>query len=377
MSTPGPLHDLRVLDLATVVAGPSCARYLGDFGADVIKVERPPDGDTTRRMGYIDPADGVSLAWKVWNRSKRTIALDLKAADGRQTLLRLVETADVVVENLRPGKLEALDLGPDVLLERNPRLVVTRVSGFGQTGPYAGRAGFATTAEAMGGWAAICGEAGGPPLLPPIALTDEIAGLAAAYATMVALHSGVGQVVDVNLLESMVQFLGPLVAAYHATGFLQGRIGSALPHSIPRGVWPAADGRWVALSSSSDSVAARVVALVGLDGDERLRTLEGRAAQREVLDAALAAFIAARPADEVVAAFERAEAAAAIVLDVAGLLEDPHLQARGAFVDVDGVRMQGLVAALSATPGRVRAVGRPLGADTAEVLAELDHPPGG
>jgi crotonobetainyl-CoA:carnitine CoA-transferase CaiB-like acyl-CoA transferase len=277
----------------------------------------------------------------------------------------------VVVENLRPGKLEALGLGPDVLLDRQPRLVVTRITGFGQTGPYAGRPGFATTAEAMAGWAAICGEADGPPQLPPIALTDEICGLAAAFATMVALRSGVGQVVDANLLESMFQFLGPLPAAYHASGFQQGRMGSALPHSIPRGVWPTADGRWVALSSSSDSVAARVMGVVGLGDDERLRTLEGREAHRGLIDAAVADFIGTRSAPDVIAAFERAEAAAALVLDQADIAVDPHFAARGALVEVDGVHQQGVIAQLSATPGAVRWAGRPLGADTDTVLSEL------
>ena len=370
----GPLDGIRVIDFATVVAGPSCARYFADFGADVVKVERPPDGDTVRRMGYEDPRDGVSLAWKFWNRNKRTIVLDLKDRDGREQFLRLVDTAHVVVENLRPGKLEALDLGPDVLLARRPQLVVTRISGFGQEGPYAGRPGFATTAEAMAGWAALCGDPDGPPLLPPIALTDEVCGLAAAFATMVALHSGVGQVVDANLLDSMLQLLGPLPAAYHATGLLQGRMGSALPYSIPRGVWPAADGQWVAVSSSSDSVAARVMALVGLGADDRLRTLAGRQAHRGRIDAAVADFIGSRTAAEVVAAFEAAQAAAAVVLDQAGIARDPQVVASGALVEVEGVQQQGLVARLSATPGSVRWVGRPLGADTDAVLAELDGP---
>jgi crotonobetainyl-CoA:carnitine CoA-transferase CaiB-like acyl-CoA transferase len=371
---PGPLHGLRVIDCATVIAGPSCARYLADFGADVIKVERPPEGDTVRRMGWDDPRDGVSLAWKVWNRNKRTIVLDLKDETGREQLLRLVERSHVFVENLRPGKLEALGLGPDVLLARNPRLVITRVTGFGQTGPYARRAGFATTAEAMAGWAAISGEPGGAPLLPPLALTDEITGLAAALATMIALHSGVGQVVDVNLVESLFQVLGPLMSAYHATGALQGRMGSAIPNSIPRGVWQAADGRWVAVSSSADSVAARVMRLIGLGDDPRLTTLRGREAHRTEIDDALTVFIGSRPADEVVRAFEQAEAAAAVVMDMADIAQDPHFQARDAVVEVEGVRMQGLIARLSATPGSVRWVGRPLGADTADVLSQLDLP---
>lgn len=367
----GPLADIRVIDCSTVIAGPSCAKYFADFGADVLKVERPPDGDSTRRMGVPDPSDGVSLSWKLFNRGKRTVALDLRTPEGRDALLRLVDTADVLVENLRPGKLEALGLGPDVLLARNPRLVVTRVTGFGQTGPYAHRAGFATLAEAMAGWAAISGEPDGPPMLPPVALTDELAGLASAFASMVALHSGVGQVVDVNLLESLLQVMGPIVPAWFQTGFLQGRMGSSLPNSVPRGVWPAADGRFVAISSSSDSVARRVMELVGLGDHADVGTVAGRVRNRAEVESAVAHFVAAHPAEEVVARFEAAQAAAAVVYEMPDLAADPHLSARGAFVEVDGVTMQGLVAGLSATPGEVRWAGRPYGADTESVLDEL------
>ncbi|MDH4143673.1 MAG: CoA transferase [Acidimicrobiia bacterium] len=384
----GPALDgLRVLDCSTVIAGPSCARYLADFGAEVVKIERPPDGDTSRRMGLLDDAaaeaaggysftdrrDGQSLAWKLYNRNKRTVTLDLKSSDGREALLSLVERADVLVENFRPGKLESLGLGPDVLWARNPSLVVTRITGFGQDGPYAHRAGFATIAEAMAGWAAISGEPGGPPVLPPIALTDEICGLGAAFATMVALWGGGGQVVDANLFESLLGFMGPLVPSYFATGFLQGRMGSSIPHSIPRGVWEAADGRYVAVSTSSDAVAARVMDLIGLGTDDRFTRFAGRAAHRDEVEAALARYVAARPADEVVASFEAAQAAAAVVMDLADIALDPHVAARDVFVDVDGVRMQAPIARLSRTPGSLRWAGRALGADTDEVLSELDR----
>ncbi len=258
---PTPLADLRVLDLATVVAGPGCARYLADFGATVIKVERPGTGDTTRSMGYPDPADpaGTSLFWRYVGRGKACVVLDLKDPAGRDQLLRLVDGAHVLVENLRPGGLEKLGLGPDVLLERNAGLVVTRVTGFGQDGPYSHRPGFATLAEAMSGFAAINGEPEGGPLLPPIALTDEVAALAAAFATLAAVRTGVGQVVDVNLLETMLQLMGPLPAAYAATGDLQPRLGSGISYSVPRGTWQCADGRWVAVSTSAESVARRVL----------------------------------------------------------------------------------------------------------------------
>jgi crotonobetainyl-CoA:carnitine CoA-transferase CaiB-like acyl-CoA transferase len=361
-----PLEDLRVLDLSTVLAGPSCARYLADFGADVIKVERP-GGDTWRRVGWLDD-DGTSLWWKLTNRNKRCVTLDLKDDDDRTVLLRLVDGAHVLIENFRPGTLERLGLGPDVLHARNPGLVVVRVTGFGQDGPYAQRPGFATLAEAMSGFAAINGEPGGGPLLPPIALTDEVTGLVAAFATMVALHSGVGQVVDVNLLESLFQLMGPLMAAYQHSGFLQDRLGSGLPYTVPRGTFRCADGRWVAISTSAESVAARVLALVGAH-DQRFATFQGRMEHATELNLLVADWVAGRTSEEVLAAFEQAEAAAAPVLTMADIAADPHYRARGAVVELDGVAMQALVARLSATPGRLTRAGRPLDADGPAIRA--------
>ena len=368
----GPLAGLRVVDMATVVAGPGCARYLADFGATVIKVERPDGGDTTRSMGFPDPGDptGTSLWWKLLGRNKRSVVLDLKAPADRDRLLGLLDGADVLIENLRPGALERLGLDPTDLLARNPRLVVTRVSGFGQDGPYAQRPGFATLAEAMSGFAAINGEPDGGPLLPPIALTDEVTALAAAFATMAAVHAGVGQVIDINLLETMVQVMGQLPAAQAATGYLQPRLGSGMPYTVPRGTWRCADDRWVAVSTSHETVARRVLDLLGLGDDEDLRSFAGRVAARDRIDAAMAAWIGARTLDEVLDAFEAAEAAAAPVYDMADLAADRHVAARQALVEVDGVVQQGLVARLSATPGRVRHAGRALGADQAILDAE-------
>jgi crotonobetainyl-CoA:carnitine CoA-transferase CaiB-like acyl-CoA transferase len=369
----GPLHDLRVVDLATVVAGPGCARYLADFGADVIKVERPDGGDTTRAMGWTHPDDDVTLWWKLAGRNKRTVVADLKDPGDLAFVRRLIDTADVLVENFRPGTLERLGLHPEDLLDTNPTLVITRVTGFGQDGPYAQRPGFATLAEAMSGFAAINGEPDGAPLLPPIALTDEVTALTAAFATMVALHSGVGQVVDVNLLESLFQLMGPLMSLWELRGELQPRLGSGIPYSVPRGTYRCADGRWVAISTSAESVAVRVMELIGLGDDPRFDGFAGRIAHREEIDRVLGAWCATRPLDEVLATFEAAHAAAAPVYDMAQLAEDPHLRARGAVVDVDGTPMQGLVARLTGTPGRLRWAGRPLGADTDSVRAELDE----
>jgi crotonobetainyl-CoA:carnitine CoA-transferase CaiB-like acyl-CoA transferase len=354
---------LRVLDLATVVAGPGAARYLADFGADVLKIERPGTGDSTRTMGLPDPRDGTAAYWKVVGRNKRCATLDLKSDEGRETVLALAADAHVVIENFRPGVLERLGLGPDVLLARNPRLVICRVTAFGQEGPYAGRPGFATLAEAMSGFAAINGEPDGGPLLPPIALTDEVTALAAAFSIMAALHAGVGQVVDVSLLDSLLQCMGPLPPAYGTTGFLQERAGSSLPYSVPRGTWRCRDGEWVAVSASAESVGRRVMELIGLGGRDDLQSFGGRIAARDEIDAHIAAFCADRTVAEVVAAFEDAHAAAAPIYDMADVFADPHVRARGSIVEADGVPMQGLLARYSATPGAVRWAGRPLGAD--------------
>ena len=362
-----PLAGLRVVDLSTVIAGPNCARYLADFGATCIKVERPDAGDSLRNMGWRDPVDGSGLWWKQVNRNKLTIALDLKQADDVAVLRRLLADADVLVENFRPGTLERLGLDPQLLIESNPRLVVTRITGFGQTGRYADRPGFATIAEAMSGLAAISGDPDGPPLLPPIALTDEMTGLAGAFATMVAVHSGVGQVVDVSLLETVFQMMSPLVSLYARTGELQERMNAALPYSVPRGTYRCADGEWVALSASSDRVAQRLMDMLGLGDDERVASFAGRVEHRALIDARLAAWCATRPREQVLAECAAAEVAAGPVLDMAGIAADPYFTEREAIVDVGGVPMQGLLAKLSATPGRLAWPGRPPDADGEQI----------
>ena len=359
----GPLADLKVIDLSTVLAGPNCARYLADFGADVIKVERPDTGDSLRNMAWRDPRDGTGLWWKVVNRNKRTIALDLKDAADRVTFLRLIDGADVLVENFRPGTLERMGLGPDQLLARRPSLVMTRISGFGQDGPYANRPGFATIAEAMSGLSAISGEPDGQPMLPAIALTDEVTGLVAAFATMVAVHSGQGQVVDVNLLESMFQLMGPLISLYRLTGETQPRLGAGLPYTVPRGTYRCSDGKWVGLSASADSVAARVNGVLGVGDDPRFATFSARMAHRDELEAIMVAWCAQRPQAEVLATFTAAEAAIGPVMDMADIANDPHYAARNAIVNVGSTPMQGLIAKLSATPGRLRFQGRALDED--------------
>jgi len=364
----GPLSDIRVLDISTVLAGPNCARYLADFGADVIKVERPDTGDSLRGMAWRDPRDGSGLWWKLVNRNKRNIALDLKDTDDRELFLQLLDDANVLVENFRPGTLERLDLHPDMLIARNPKLVVVRVSGFGQDGPYAKRPGFASIAESMAGLAAISGEPDGPPMLPAIALTDEVTGITAAFAAMVALHSGVGQIVDVNLLTTIFQMMGPVISLFKLSGELQPRLGSGLPYTVPRGVYQCMDGKWVGVSASSDSVAARVMKILGIETDGRFTTFGGRMEHRELLQELMGEWCATRTRDEVVAIFEEAEAAVGPVFDMSDIASDPHYAARNMIQIVGNTPMQGLIAALSKTPGELRWEGRPNNSDNEDIV---------
>ncbi len=357
----GPLAGVRVVEIATVLAGPGCGRYLADFGAEVVKIERPPGGDPSRRMGWSMPDDPESMFWRIANRNKRTIVLDLKVEADLARALDLILSADILIENMRPGKLEALGLGPEVLLDRNPKLVVVRVTGFGQTGPYAQRPGFATIAEALSGFAEISGEADGPPLLPPIALTDEVTGIVAAMGAMLALRhaeqSGHGQVVDVSLFESMLQLMGPLPAAFDSLGYLQPRMGAGIPYTTPRGTYQCSDGSWIALSATSDSVAGRLMTVLGLGEDERFDTFRNRELNREELEAHVAAWVAARSQQEVIDMLTDADAAVAPVYSMRDIVADPHVQSRQSLVRVDGILMQGPIVGLSVTPGEIRWAG--------------------
>jgi crotonobetainyl-CoA:carnitine CoA-transferase CaiB-like acyl-CoA transferase len=362
-----PLSDLRVVDISTVLAGPNCARYLADFGADVIKVERPDTGDSLRGMAWRDPRDGEGLWWKLVNRNKRNIALDFKNEEDLTLLRKLLDDAHVLVENFRPGTLERLGLAPEELLKRNPKLVIVRVSGFGQDGPYASRPGFASIAESMAGLAAVSGDPNGPPMLPAIALTDETTGIAAAFATMVALHSGVGQVVDINLLTTVFQIMGPVISLYKLSGQLQPRLGSGLPYSVPRGVYQCNDGKWVGVSASSDSVAARVMTVLGVGDDTRFATFTGRTENRDELEALMVAWCAQRTRDEVVTTLAQADAAVGPVFDMADISTDEHYAARQMIETVGTTPMQGLLASLSHTPGVLRWEGRALDADHEDI----------
>lgn len=357
----GPLAGVRVVEMATVLAGPGCSRYLADFGAEVVKIERPPRGDPSRRMGWSMPGDPESMFWRIANRNKRTVVLDLKKESDLARALDLILSADILIENMRPGKLEALGLGPEVLLERNPQLVIVRVTGFGQTGPYAQRPGFATIAEALSGFADISGEGDGPPLLPPIALTDEVTGIVAAMGALLALrhaeHSGQGQVVDVSLFESMLQLMGPLPAAFDSLGYLQPRMGAGIPYTTPRGTYQCADGSWIALSATSDSVAGRLMTVLGLGEDERFTTFRDRERNRVELEALVGAWVSARSQQEVIETLTDADAAVAPVYSMRDIVADPHVRSRQSLVRVDGILMQGPIVGLSATPGEIRWAG--------------------
>jgi crotonobetainyl-CoA:carnitine CoA-transferase CaiB-like acyl-CoA transferase len=376
-----PLAGIRVVEAATLFAAPIAGMLLGDYGADVIKIEHPRRPDPAR--GHGPSKDDVGLWFKTLGRNKRLATLDLSQPDGRDLFLRLAERSDVVLENFRPGTLERWGLGWDELSAVNPRLVLARVSGFGQTGPYAGRPGFGTLAEAMSGFAALNGEPDGPPLLPPLALADGVAALATAFAIMVALRAreetGRGQVVDTSLVEPLLTLLGPQVTAYDLLGTLQPRTGNRSSHNAPRNVYRTADDAWVAVSASATSIAERVVRLVGredLAAQPWFATGAGRAAHVDEIDAAVAGWIEERTRDEVLAAFEAAEAAIAPIYDARDLLADPQLAAIDAIVSVDDdelgpIKMTNMISRLSDTPGGIERTGAAHGADTAAVLAEV------
>ncbi|MBT2543715.1 CoA transferase [Streptomyces sp. ISL-44] len=377
----GPLAGLRVLDLATLFAGPLAATLLGDFGAEVVKVEHPGRPDPSR--GHGPAKDGIGLWWKLLGRNKRTITLDLSTPGGRDTLLRLAASADVVIENFRPGTLEKWGLGWPELSAANPRLVLTRVTAFGQQGPYAHRPGFGTLAEAMSGFAAITGEPDGPPTLPPFGLADSIAALTTAYAVMTALagrdRTGHGQVVDLAIIEPILTVLGPHPLWYDQLGYVQPRTGNRSTNNAPRNTYRSADGRWLAVSASAQSIAERVLHLVGrpeLIAEPWFATGSGRAAHAHVLDEAVGGWIARHKAEEVVAAFEEAQAAVAQVYDIRDVMADPQYAALDTVTEIEDpelgpLRMQNILFRLSATPGGIRWAGRPHGADTDEVLTEL------
>jgi crotonobetainyl-CoA:carnitine CoA-transferase CaiB-like acyl-CoA transferase len=376
----GPLEGVRVLDVSTILAGPLACQILGDYGADVIKVEHPRAGDSMRGHGPVK--DGVSLWWKEISRNKRTVAIDLGKREGADLVIRLAQHADVLVENFRPGTFERWGLSPEVLQEANPRLVIVRVSGFGQTGPYASRAGFGTLAEAMSGFAHLTGEPDGPPTLPAFGLADSIAGIAASSAVSMALYArertGRGQVIDMSLLAPIMTAVGPGPMAYQQTGQVGMRQGNRSVNNSPRNTYRTKDGHWVAISTSAQAIAERVLTLVGhpeVLEEPWFASGRERAQHADLLDGYVGGWIAERTRDDVVAAFTEAGAAVAPVYDARDIYEDEHVRAVGMITHVDDeelgeLAMHDVMWGMSETPGEIRFTGRALGEDTDAVLAE-------
>jgi len=377
-SRTGPLTDLRVLDISTVLAGPTTCQVLADYGADVIKIEHPTRADTLR--GHGAQIDGEGLWWKIVARNKRCIGLYLGSPEGAEIFEKLVPTADVVVENFRPGTLERWGLGYDRLAEINPGVVLCRITGFGQDGPYADRPAFGTLIEAMSGFAHMTGEADRPPTLPPFGLADSIAGLAGVSAVMMALHhrdrTGVGQQIDLSILEPLTSALGPHIITYDQTGHVQSRSGNRSNNNAPRNTYLTSDQHWVVVSSSAESIARRAMELVGrsdLTDEPWFDTGAGRAEHADEIDEAMSKWIGELDLETVVAECAAAEVALAPVYDVAHYVADPQVVARGAVVRVDDqslgtVAMQNVLFKMSETPGAIRHTGRSLGADTDALL---------
>lgn len=377
----GPLKGVRVIDAATLFAGPMAATLLGDFGAEVIKVEHPR-GDPVRNHGY--QKDGINLWWKMLARNKQTVTCNMSTARGQDLMRRLVETADVLIENFRPGTLERWNLDPKDLLELNPGLVIARVTGFGQFGPYKSRPGFGTLAESMSGFAAITGEVDGPPVLPPFGLADGISALALANAIQMCLYNrdardGPGQIIDLAIIEPILSILGPQPIWYDQLGVVQERTGNRSVNNAPRNTYQTRDKHWVAISTSAHNVAERVMKLVGhpeVISEPWFETGRGRAQHGDQLDVMVGSWIGDRDLDDVLEQFEKASAAVAPVYDIAGIFEDPQYKALDSITTIDDedlgpIRMQNLMFRLSSTPGAIKWGGRSIGADNKAVYGGL------
>src|SRR4051812_30325677 len=372
----GTLQGVRVLDLSRLFAGNLLTQFLGDFGAEVVKVE-PPEGDTLRAW----QTKGVSTHWKIYSRNKKSLALNLRNPEAIELLLKLVPTADIFIESFRPGVLEKMGLGPDALLHHNPRLVVVRISGWGQDGPYNQRPGFGTVVEGVSGFASFNGFADREPVLPPMYLADAVAGLYGASAAMIALREveknrGRGQVIDLALLDPLFAVVGPQAAHYRLTGKVKPRTGSRSTNTAPRNVYRCKDGRFVALSASTQKMAERTFRAIGrsdLIADPRYRSNAERVERAAELDAIIGAFIAERTQAENVAFFEQAEVTIGPIYDTAQILEDRHVIERELLADypddeMGAFPMQHVVPRLLGTPGSIRAPAPKLGEHNRELL---------
>ncbi|WP_439534592.1 CaiB/BaiF CoA transferase family protein [Polymorphobacter sp.] len=376
------LAGLKVLDLATFIAGPYCATFLAEFGADVVKVELPGTGDPVRKFGT--PTDcGDSLVWLSEGRNKRSLALDLRTAEGAATLKALAEKADVLIENFQPGTLERWGLGADVLQALNPRLVIARVSAYGQTGPYSDRPGFGRIANAFSGISFLCGDPSLPPGSPGTAtLSDYVSGIYAALGVLVALQaravSGRGQIIDVGLYEGVFRMLDELAPAYARSGFVRRRMGAGTVNAVPHSHYPTQDGKWVAIACTNDKIFARLAAVMGrsdMAGDGPYGTLDRREARRSEVDAFVTHWTSGLGRDAILALCETGQVPCGPVYGIDEIFDDPHYAARQNLVDMLDPRagpltLPNVVPRLSDTPGSVRWAGRALGADSAEVLED-------
>ena len=378
----GPLVGIRVLEIGALIAAPFAARLMAEFGAEVIKIESPGDGDPLRKWRKLH--DGTSLWWYLQSRNKKSIALDLKSPDGLAIAKRLAGSADVVIENLRPGALEKLGLGWEVLSALNPKLTMVRISGYGQTGPYRDRPGFGAIGEAMGGIRFTTGDPASPPARVGVSLGDSLASLHAVIGALMSLlrvktGQGGGQVVDVSLVESVFNVMESLVPEYDMMGYVRTRTGGALPGISPSNTYPTGDGSYVVIAGNSDPIFRRLMRAAGrpeLGEDPALRTNDGRVAQNAMLDEVITAWTSAHTVEEVLSALEAAEVPAGRIYAVDDIVRDPHYLARDMILPTtlpDGVevKMPGISPKLSETPGVVRWSGPTLGQHTDEVLAEL------
>lgn len=376
------LEGLRVLDMSRLVAGNFLTLMLADFGAEVIKVEALPKGDPFRNWQQA----AQPLHWKEYCRNKKSVAVDLRSDEGKQILLKLVDTADALVENFRPGRMEEFGLGPDVLLKRNPKLVMVRLSGFGQTGPYRELGGFGTLVEGMSGFAARNGFPDREPVLPPLALADNIAGLTGAMSVMMALyhrdvHGGTGQVIDLSLLEPVFAILGPDAARYRITGKIREREGSASRVAAPRNVYQTRDGSWVAMSASIPTMAARLFRAIGradMIDDPKFRTNQDRVRNREEVDAIVGGFIKERTLEENLKFFRENEITVGPIYDIRQIMEDEHFIEREILVDVPDeelgdIPMHNVFPRLSETPGGFFRPAPELGEHNEELLKEVGY----
>lgn len=378
-----PLDGVRVIDASSILAGPLAAQILGDHGADVIKIEHPIKGDSMR--GHGPSKDGVPIWWKEISRNKRHLALNLGKPAGAEVLKRMIADTDVLVENFRPGTFEKWGLGPDVLHEINPGLIITRLTGFGQQGPYAQRPGFGTLVEAMSGFAHLTGPADAPPTLPAFGLADTIAGISASSAILMALRhrdkTGEGQVVDVDLLSPILTAAGPGPSAYDLLGTIGSRNGNRSSNNAPRNTYLTQDGKWVAISTSAQSIAERVMQLVGhpeVISEPWFASGAGRVQHVDLLDGYVSDWIGARDRDEVMRAFTEAGAAVAPVYDARDIVEDRHVRGAEILTEVEdedfGTMLQhNLMWRLEKSPGGIRFTGRDLGADTDAIMAEFGY----